>query len=372
MLEEQDIVDGFFDAALEPELWAEKLGLLSDHIGGAAVNLVLIEKAGGSPLDTHFERVDGHAYARYINDYIAIDPRIPRILNSPVNTLLMEHDVLTEEEIRSGAVYNELLAVSGMRNQAIALLSAGAVYAGFGVAPGDDSRAFEPEQLQRLSRLLPQLRHAVRFYMANAELQMHRSALGDLWSQAAKGVVILDAQKKALFVNRAAEAMLDQGLLTQRRAQISFRERSSELAWQQALFRLSDGSPRRSAEFLAVNPATLEQFGVRLTTAEPVVTSFPVLKSPALVMLITPLSLTLVIGEQEVARFGQLFGITPAECAAVGAVAAGKSLDEHARDNGIAVDTARKQLKAAMGKCGVASQKALVARLERFCFLAGI
>ena len=279
---------------------------------------------------------------------------------------------MTEEERRSGAVYNELLAVSGMRNQAIALLSADTVFAGFGVAPRDDSLMFEPEQLASLSRMLPQLRHAVRFYMANADLRMHRSALGELWSQAAKGIVILDAQRKALFVNRAAETMLEQGLLNQRRAQISFSERTSELAWQQALHQLGAGSFGRSAEFLAVNPATLEQYGVRLTKAEPVVSSFPSLRSATLVMLITPLSLSLVISDQEITRFGQLFGITPAECAAVGAIVAGKSLDEHAREKGIAVDTARKQLKAAMGKSGVSSQKALVARLERFCFLAGL
>ncbi len=106
--------------------------------------------------------------------------------------------------------------------------------------------------------------------------------------------------------------------------------------------------------------------------ADPVVSSIPTLRAPALVMLITPLSLSLVIGELEIARFGQLFGITPAECAVIAAVAAGKSLDQHASDNGIAVDTARKQLKAAMGKSGVSSQKALIARLERFCFLAGL
>jgi hypothetical protein len=186
MKDELTLVDGFFEAALAPELWAETLGKLSDYIGGAAVNLILIEKPAASPVDMHFERVDEQAYARYINDYIAVDPRVPRILQAPVNRLLLEHHVLTEEEKRTGAIYNELLARSGMRNQAITLLSADSVFAGFGVAPRDDSRAFEPEQLARLARVLPHLRHAVRFYVANTELQLQRSTLGALWSQSAR------------------------------------------------------------------------------------------------------------------------------------------------------------------------------------------
>ncbi|WP_417684798.1 helix-turn-helix transcriptional regulator [Roseibium sp.] len=368
---EDEIVDGFFDAALNPDLWAENLAKLSDFVGGAAINLIMIDKPGSIPVDMHYECVDEFAYTSYVTDYIAVDPRIERIIKAPINTILLEDDVLTADEKKNGAIYNELLSVSGMRNQAISLLSGDTLYAGFGVAPRNDANPFDADQLARLRRLLPHLRHAVRLYSGNLDLQIQRNALGDLWSRSGKGVVILNDQRKLLFANETSENYLRDGLLRHGKDGLVFRDRASQARWQEALARLMREDVRTSTEFLAVDPVTLETYGVRLTTARAALSCFSILKAPAIVMLITPLSDGAVIGENEVSRFCELFGITAAESRVVASIASGISLDQHALMAGIALDTARKQLKSAMAKAGVANQKAFVSRLERFCFLSG-
>jgi DNA-binding CsgD family transcriptional regulator len=56
----------------------------------------------------------------------------------------------------------------------------------------------------------------------------------------------------------------------------------------------------------------------------------------------------------------QLFGLTPAEAALVAALAAGSTLEQHARKRGVAVATVRVQLKHVNMKTGVRRQSDLV------------
>ncbi|MBD8893971.1 hypothetical protein [Roseibium litorale] len=370
--EEIALQDSFFEAALSPEAWSRSLEHLSDYVGGGAINLILIEKAGAQPLDVRYGRVDEFAYTSYIENYIAVDPRIPRILTSPVNTMLMEHQVLTEDERRSSAIYNELMSRSGMRNQAISLLSADDIYAGFGVAPQNDAVPFTTDQIGRLSRQLNSLKQAVRFYTSNRGLQLQRKSLGDLWSNSGKAVLLFDAFGQVLFANSLAETFIRSGLLKQRHRQISFPDRTAQANWTTLQNQTKEAGAPRTFEFLATNRISLEQIGVRVISAEPLLSKVASASTPALVMVLTVLSGETPINQQEVDRFCQLFGITQAESRVVAAVANGISLSDLAAERKVATDTLRKQLKTAMAKCGVPSQKALISRLERFCFLSQI
>lgn len=370
--EETALQESFFEAALSPHLWAGTLERLSDFVGGGAINLILIEKAGAQPVDVRYGRVDEFAYTSYIEEYIAIDPRIPRILTSPVNTMLMEDQVLTEDERLSSAIYNELMSRSGMRNQAISLLSADDLYAGFGVAPSNDAVPFDTERLSALSRQLSSLKQAVRLYTSNRGLELQRNSLGDLWSKSGKAVLLFDAFGQVLFANSLAESFIRSGVLKQRHRQISFSDRTAQANWIALQNQAREAGTPRTFEFLATNRLSLEQIGVRVISAEPLLSQIASASTPALVMVLTVLSGETPITAQEVDRFCQLFGITQAESRVVAAVANGISLSDLAAERKVSTDTLRKQLKTAMAKCGVPSQKALISRLERFCFLSQI
>ncbi|OCW58657.1 hypothetical protein AWJ14_00010 [Hoeflea olei] len=368
-IDERAMRERLFEAALSPELWTDCLISLSDYVGGSSVNLIVLDRPGERPYLEHFVRGDDHTYASYIETYIAIDRRVPRVAEAPVNTVLLEHQVLTEEERRTDIVYNEVLATGGMRNLMLTNLSAGPAYMGVGVAPHDDAVPFEPEQVERLTRILPDFRHALRFYIANRDLELQRSALGDLWAYAGKAVVILNIHGAVLFANQRAEEMQRGGLMRMSAGRLRFAERASELAWQQQAGRLHGDAAEPFGAFLAEHPVTREQYSVRLVGAAPIVSSLPSFKSPAVILTLEPLSEALSIGTREIDRFCRLFGVTAAESRAVAAVAAGRPLDALAEEAGVALDTVRKQLKSAMLKCGVSSQKALISRLERFCFV---
>ncbi|SHL60813.1 helix-turn-helix transcriptional regulator [Roseibium suaedae] len=370
--EEIALQDSFFEAALAPENWTSSLERLSDYVGGGAVNLILIEKAGAQPVDVHYGKVDEFAYTSYIQDYISIDPRIPRVLGSPVNTMLLEHQVLTEEERQKSAIYNDLMSRSGMRNQVISLLAADDIFGGFGVAPARDADPFSADQISRLSRQLTSLKQAVRVYTTNRDLQLQRNSLGDLWSKSGKAVLLFDAFGQVLFANSMAEHFIRSGVLKQRHRQIGFADRAAQATWIELWARMRQDPAPRSLEFLATSNLSLEQIGVRLISAEPLLSKVASASTPALVMVLTVLSGETPITQQEVDRFCQLFGITQAESRVVCAVANGLSLAELAVERNVSNDTLRKQLKTAMAKCGVTSQKALISRLERFCFLTQI
>lgn len=362
--------DSFFEAAVNPDLWAEALAGFSDFIGGSSVNLVVLDKPGAPPVIEHFIRGDDAAYARYLGDYFAIDRRVPRVAAAQVGRILLEQDVLSEEEKRQDTVYNEILAGNGMRNLALANLSSGPLLMGIGMAPQNDAEPFEADQLARLARLLPHLRNALSFYTVNIQLQLQRQMLADLFALDGKGVAVLDMNRRVLFANALAETQFSSGLISVRQGAVTFRHRNSEMAWQRALQDLQDGGGAGSASFLAENPETLDMTGVRLLSAAPILAQFPMFTAPALLMLLTPVTPGLAISAGEITRFGALFRLTPAECRVLEAISAGKGLDDHAMRQGIRLDTARKQLKSAMAKCGVTSQKALISRLERFCLIA--
>lgn len=362
--------DSFFEAAVNPDLWDRALAGFSDFTGGSSVNLVVLDKPGAPPVIEHFVRGDDAAYARYLGDYFAIDRRVPRVAAAQVGRILLEQDVLSEEEKRQDTVYNEILAGNGMRNLALANLSSGHLLMGIGIAPQNDADPFEADQLTRLARLLPHLRNALSFYTINIQLQLQRQMLADLFALDGKGIVVLDMNRRVLFANALAETQFSSGLISVRQGTITFRHRNSEMAWQRALQDLQDGEVTESASFMAENPETLGMTGVRVLSAAPVLEQFPMFTAPAMLMLLTPINPGLAISPTEVARFGALFRLTPAECRVIEAISAGTGLDDHASQQGIRLDTARKQLKSAMAKCGVTSQKALISRLERFCLVA--
>ncbi|MBD8893712.1 helix-turn-helix transcriptional regulator [Roseibium litorale] len=365
----ETLTDLFFDAALVPELWRDALIRLSDFIGGSAVNLIVIDTIGSQPVIEHFERGNEDAYATYLSDYFIMDRRVPRVVSAPIGKVLLEPDVLSPEEIRTDTVYNEILVMNGMRNLALCNLSSPDTFMGLGIAPLNDAIPFNSSQLHRLQGLLPGLRRAVRLYTANTELHLQRGLLGDLWSNTGRAVVILNAKRNLLFANSIAEEHLRTGLMASRNKQLSFTDKKTDDDFQETLGKLAGARGSSTGAFLACDPLTMDQYSVRVISSAPVLSHFNALSGPSIMLVITPLSAEMVITHEEASRFAQLFSITSAETRAISAVAKGTALADYAAENGLATDTVRKQLKSAMAKCGVNNQKALVSRLERFCFL---
>lgn len=67
----------------------------------------------------------------------------------------------------------------------------------------------------------------------------------------------------------------------------------------------------------------------------------------------------------DIEQISLLYALSPAEAAVVGAIIAGRTVQEYAGERGISVHTARKQLSAAMRKTGVSRQSHLVGLLGR-------
>lgn len=367
---EEALVEAMFEAAIHPELWPDILTAVSDHVAGGPFNVLCLGNADERPLFDCFVRGDRQGYETYLSDYILIDPRIPRLEQAPVGKVLLEHDVLSEAELRTDVAYNECLSRWGMRNLAQGNLSSGDVFTGFALAPRNDRNPFTSEQVAAISRLMTPLRQATRVTVASLELQQQRQTLGDLWSLSGKGVLILDRHGAVLFANRLAEEHMRGGTLLSHTGHLSFADPAAQRRWRKQLDLLAGDKAPRFSEFLTPCFQQPCDLAVRVIIDPALPSRLAPVSRGRILMLITPMTNTLDLSDQEVRRFAQLFSISPAECRAIGAIARGETLDDLARCHGVSEDTVRKQLKSAMGKCGVSSQKALISRLERFCFLS--
>lgn len=73
-----------------------------------------------------------------------------------------------------------------------------------------------------------------------------------------------------------------------------------------------------------------------------------------------------ILSPRTLDRISQFFGLSGSESAAIAAVIALQPLSEYSRVKGVQQDTVRKQLKSAMTKMAVNSQKQLFQVYERF------
>lgn len=366
---EEKLIDGFFEAAADPELWPAVLHSLSDLVGGSTVNLVSPPSVNAPPLLNYLVRNDQVSYHEYLSHYMFIDPRIPRIQKQPRGQILLEDDLLTPEERMSDPTYNESLVPHGMRNLAVVRTTEEDLFTVLAVAPHNDAIPFTPEQLAQLQRLLKPLHHAVKLSALHQDLRLQRDALGDLWSNSGRAILILNSFGAVVHLNALAEKAIEYGLIAVNDQTLHFCDPATDLLWTNHLAASNRPNAPRISNFLANAPFGNDSIAVRLIM-DPITIGKLGFKGAAKVLVtLTPLGGTLKVQESEILRFAQLFNISPAEALTVEAVAKGRNLDELAAERNISLDTARKQLKAAMFKCGVNTQKALITRLERFCFL---
>lgn len=359
----EEAIHKLYKAANEPEYWKDAAGAIAELTGGGAVHLLL------ASFDTRYEYVNlftrdeiGFA-AEYIRDYAAIDFRVPRVMARPLGSFADEREYVSEDDARNSPIHQELLPRYGIYNISGANLCLDGCIGWFGISTSGPTVDFDNRQREYLKQLSRHLLNACRISMTHQDLQMARErSLGSLDLFQA-GLFLLESGR-VVHANDAATRLITEGFFRLRSDRLSC---TAATANSQLATFLSRAAGQRS------QPLLLRQHEREAAYLVSVNDLFPhyagngsVEHSAYQAVTITELNIPTHIDLDEVLLFCSSCGITPAEAMTVHASLNSISLASFAEMRGIGLDTARQQLKSALTKMGLGSQKKLFRAFERY------
>ena len=142
------LVEGIYDAAIEPVLWPEVLTRLADDLGCDGLHLLTFNLCGNQPTFGAVGRIDPAAEAEYARDYLYVDFRVPRLLNQPSMQAFLDSGITTEHERNTSPFHNEFLVKYDCRALLCANFALEPNYKGF-IAAGRGSKRREFDEPTR-------------------------------------------------------------------------------------------------------------------------------------------------------------------------------------------------------------------------------
>lgn len=363
----QKALDACYEAVSEPELWQAALNDLAASLDAACAMFYPKDVNEGAtlvPSSTHYSDLleDYVAGGWYENHYRA--ERGWPLLEADPNTVVIEHDLASEEERRRLAHYHDFYLKWGYP---------GFAAIGFRV---EDQRwcmpllrssrqgHFSREEALVFRRLNPDLR---RMMHLSEQFAQARAASGlEALEKVGRAAILLDWHGRVFEMNARAE-----NLLARSRDALAIRDG-----------RLRAAHPRSDRDLQALL-GTAGRYGYRIQRIfdnAPVAIERPAGR-PLLAELVSLRGLVAPVSARAFAvllvrdpdegplpdtdRLRKALGLTPAETLLAAAMVNGKSIEDCADELGIAVGTARQRLKAIFAKTDTHRQGELVALLGR-------
>jgi DNA-binding CsgD family transcriptional regulator len=273
--------------------------------------------------------------------------------------VITDQDILTPEEIRRAGLYAESLIPNGLEWFAVVGFWSGPALWGCSILRSDREGAFDGDDKRVLAGLSERLSEAATLSRAvgQAVLAGMTNALG-LVSQPA---LALDRSGFVLDINTAAEHVLDDDVrVSNRRLLLCDKRAKSELDELIDRLRNTPDTVALTCAPIVVERPNRRPLVLRVLAVDGAART-PFLGARAL-LLLTDLE---VRRPPPAAVMGQAFGLSPAETRRASLIASGLPPERAAEELGIAVETARTQLKSVFAKTDTHRQSELVALLAR-------
>lgn len=360
------VIEAIYDAALDERVWPGALQHMANLLGANCAAVVLNDGGGRLPA-YHCVGYSPELLEAYPSYYRSRDPMLDIASRAPPHSVLTDRMVMAKAELRRLEVHNDFSRACGIDSlaYAVAFRAPGRtclVTATRSVRAGD----FEPEHVRTLGLLLPHLGRAMRVHVRLEEARVRADGAAEALDRLAFGVVLVDRQARVILANRAAEAMLAQGdgigvdasglhaaTLAQTASLRRLVARTADracVAGRGGAMRLDRPSLGRPLSVL-VAPIGAAAAGGWLPEPRPA----------AIVFMADP--------EQRhrspASHLREIYGLTAAEAAVAGAIAAGQGVKDAAEVLGIAPSTVRWHLQRVFEKTGTARQADLVRLVER-------
>ena len=212
------ILASLHEAALDVAHWSTASALIDEAFGTHGSSMVFGDGRSEEDIQINFAwsyfRGQRHRELErdYFENYYPLDERVPRLRHLPDSELFHITDLYTEEELKTSAAYNELLARGHARNSInVRLDGPNASRIVWVVNDPVDGDNWSSAQLDSIRRLLPHIRQTVRVQQALVGADALGVSLAKLLDTTGLGIVQLDGRGRIVEANDRARDLLRTG-----------------------------------------------------------------------------------------------------------------------------------------------------------------
>ena len=314
--------------------WPATSGLIDEICGIKGNFLAFGDEAVNDDIDIFFARFcyRGQRHAaleqEYFGSWHAVDERLPRIRTLPDSQLAPTPSLLSEDELKTSAVYNELMVRADARDSLnVRLDGPGGSRIVWTLADPVDREGWTSDRVGAVERLLPHVRQFVRARQALVGARALGASAVELLDNVRVGIVQLDRRGRLVVANDRTHALLRRG----------------------------DGLADRDGRLHASLPK--EDAVLQRLLAQAL--HFPGRPGVGGSMLVSrPHSPSRLVLDPE--RVGDALGLTRTESWIAVLLAQGKSIDEVAAETGRQRTTVKWHIRHIYGKCQISRRIELV------------
>ena len=326
--------------------------------------MVVLKPGSIQPTHVLFDQWPG--YDQYVAHYAELDSRNAYALGQPAGSKITDYDFTTEADMARSEFYQDYLAPHDLGYVGAAILQNDRQgLAGIATQRARSRGPFEIRDFEILDRLAPHLLRALRLQTRFAALEAQRWADQTLRDRLPFAVVLVDERSRIVSQNQAATDLLAAGDgLTARQGCLRTMHPADQAALDQLI--RTAVPPTNGAGASIGGAVPLRRPSLR-RPLNAFVTPIP-RRAAALSLEVgapSPAALVIVTDPETLPRapaavLQRLYGLTPAEAALAQALAAGKTLQEHAQEARLTCETARWRLKQVLAKTDTHRQAELV------------
>ena len=211
------ILASLYDAMLDETRWPATSALI-DEACGLTGNGLMVAEGPKDDVRAVFVGLYSQGQRRedlereYLENYHAIDERVPRFRQLPARRLVHITDLYTAEELKTSPTYNEILLRAGMQDGLnVRLPGLDGSHIGWGLNDPVDSEGWGASRITRVQRLLPHIQQFVRVRQALLRAGARSTTVTALLDNPRIGVLELDRRGRILEGNDRARSLLRHG-----------------------------------------------------------------------------------------------------------------------------------------------------------------
>jgi DNA-binding CsgD family transcriptional regulator len=294
-------------------------------------------------------------YARY---YATINVFLQRIAKIRAGTLIPVWNLLPREVYERSEFYNDFCLPNDMCHPiGIVLVNEPGARVVFTCGSARAAGEFEPEHLERLSRIGPHLVRAAGVSLRLSRSEIAKTANAEALDRIAQGVLIVAKNGEILFANRSTEALLAEadGIKAEKSV-LRANALADTAPFQRLIAAAAERSDAAGGVMTLRRPLPRRPLNVLVAPLNIESTWFMMERPAAIVFVADPDSAPPTAHDQ----LRNLYRLTPAEAAVAMAIARGAGLQAAADELHISLTTARTHLQHVFEKTETGRQAELV------------
>lgn len=359
------LIESIYASSIEPGGWNRLAHDLSEAFGRAAVAISMPHPDSDLPFDMFPVHLQEEMRPVFLRHLLKGLPWGPPFNGAAKSRFAFASERLPDAELAKTDFYSEFMAPQGLAPEGpitheIATAAIGK-FAGIVIYRRVGCRPFDDDDIALGNLLVPHLERGYAVYSQLGGVRRARIALAEVLDRLPTGVIVFDAHRAPVIVNRSARRILDLrdgfsiDLCRPRLA-----DRREDQVFQTLLAKASDAAlkgQRAAGDVMQVTrPSGRRAFALMVA---------PLLDAPSGSAAGEAVSVAF-IGDPDAGPvtttevLEQLYALTHAEAELVRMLSEGRSLDEVATARGVTMNTVRSQLKQVFSKTDTKRQGELV------------